>query len=499
LLAYDWQAQPVKTGLANQIGTAWMAVRPHLSLLAPDSDLVASLLAALALFPIVYSLRDGLVRVRWLLAGAAATLAILAGIFLAGEREAWLSLGGAAAVWLWWLASGRFSKRLLQPRRKLFLAGLLSAAGLWLLAALTIPGVIWQLIAQLFGPDGASSRLATWQNTLQLILDFRFTGAGLEAFPGVYSQYILGIPYLFLDSSHNLYLEIAIEQGLFALCAFGGFLAVSFWRLGRRLSEQDGFHFLRIGLISALLAALLYGLVENAYYHPGGLWLLFLLPGFAAGLEAHQNAAHTKHAAHSDAPHLQKQEQASAVSAEAPGAQRRRPGLTTGVAALALVGLLGLASFYKPLLSGWFAGLGAVDMARVQLAGFPTGRWEESQDLQALAPAEKLFDRALQFDPQDRTAHYRLGLIAMLRYDFDEAAAHLELAHLASPSHRGIRKSLGYSYVWSGDYGRAEPLLSQLSEVHKELDVYTWWWQAHGQDELAALALQAHQHLKNSP
>jgi tetratricopeptide (TPR) repeat protein len=98
------------------------------------------------------------------------------------------------------------------------------------------------------------------------------------------------------------------------------------------------------------------------------------------------------------------------------------------------------------------------------------------------------FRSALQYDPNNQTANYRLGLIFMLRQDFESAAANLETAHKEVPGHRGIIKSLGFCYVWLGEYEKAWFLLAQIPESHKELNVYTWWWESQGRDDLSKKA-----------
>ena len=64
---------------------------------------------------------------------------------------------------------------------------------------------------------------------------------------------------------------------------------------------------------------------------------------------------------------------------------------------------------------------------------------------------------------------------------------------MRTPNHRGIIKSLGYSYLWSGDFQNAQVLLTQIPEAEQELDVYTWWWDTQGRNDLsenASLALE---------
>jgi tetratricopeptide (TPR) repeat protein len=146
----------------------------------------------------------------------------------------------------------------------------------------------------------------------------------------------------------------------------------------------------------------------------------------------------------------------------------------------------------------WYANLGVLEMAQVELAGFPTGKWAESEILPDLETAENSLRSALQFDPLNRTANHRLGLIAMLRRDFDSAVEYLEVAHNQTPEHRGIIKSLGYCYVWLGDIDRAQMFLSEIPEAEHELGVYDWWWSDRGRDDLSANAALMGSHLESA-
>jgi hypothetical protein len=64
----------------------------------------------------------------------------------------------------------------------------------------------------------------------------------------------------------------------------------------------------------------------------------------------------------------------------------------------------------------------------------------------------------------------------MLRTDFDAAVGYLEVANKYAPGHRGIIKSLGYCYVWLGDFDNAQRLLAEIPEASEELGIYVWWW-----------------------
>jgi hypothetical protein len=144
--------------------------------------------------------------------------------------------------------------------------------------------------------------------------------------------------------------------------------------------------------------------------------------------------------------------------------------------------------FRSVLLSAWYADLGAVRMSQIELYDFPSGKWDDGSQVAALYPAETLFKQSMQQNQNNRTAHHRLGLIAMLRRDFPTAVAYLENAHQLDPMHRGIRKTLSYSYVWSGQPELGFPLLIQIPESIDEMEVYVGWWETQGRIDLALRA-----------
>jgi hypothetical protein len=74
--------------------------------------------------------------------------------------------------------------------------------------------------------------------------------------------------------------------------------------------------------------------------------------------------------------------------------------------------------------------------------------------------------------------------------DFDLASSYLEPAYLVDTEHRGVRKILGYCYVWLGEFDRAAQLLSSIPEAGQELGVYVGWWAKQGRDDLSEKAEQ---------
>jgi lipopolysaccharide biosynthesis regulator YciM len=127
-------------------------------------------------------------------------------------------------------------------------------------------------------------------------------------------------------------------------------------------------------------------------------------------------------------------------------------------------------------------------MARQELADFPFDDWADLHATADHSISESLFQDSLRYNPGNRTANHRLGLIAMQGGDFTSAALYLEAALQADPNHRGIIKNLGYCYVWLGQPDQARILLQQIPEAHQEMRVYNWWWEAQGRSDLAVKA-----------
>ncbi len=226
---------------------------------------------------------------------------------------------------------------------------------------------------------------------------------------------------------------------------------------------------LRWAIIASTLVMLAHGLVDSPLYGGRGTPFLFFLPALGAAIYLHPE-----------------------VPKERPPGRRGNIRVWTGIAVLAALLAASLASlafiYWKPILASWYANLGAVRMAQVELDDFPRDKWQDGSKLPRLAEAESLLKRANQIDPGNVTASYRLGLIAMLRRDYTTARGYLENAYAHDPGQRGVLKALGYCYVWLGEYERAGKLLASLPEVRDELEAYTIWWKEQGRPDLAEKA-----------
>jgi hypothetical protein len=476
LLTHDWEVNPAKVDFLNRLGLRWMAIRPGLDTHQLHANVAGGMMAMFAPFLVGFGLFNWKNRrFPMVIAVVLGGLLLLVGFLLATSRGAWLALAAALGFWFLWSVTAYLAPAVRQRREYLFGGILLVLSLVGMLYILSYPGGPISLANRLPGPANAGSRVEIFTNTVDLIGDYLITGAGLDAFRGLYSQYLLILPSFVLPHSHNLTLDILLEQGLFGLLAFGLIIAGAFWYLSRSSEKRAKGRrryssLLRWSVATSLLVVLIHGLIDDALYGSGGALFLFFLPGLAVAI-FHSNQATT-----------------SKIVGEGerqPFFNRR---LLTGMGVAAVVIVLLLVGFQRSLLAAWYADLGAIEMAKSELVDWPTDQWDDGSRVSALASSESLFNQALENNPRNQTAHYRLGLIAMLQRDYEAAVAHLEAAYLIDPDHRGIRKSLGYSYLWGGNLEAAQEILKSIAEAPQEMGNYGWWWATQQRPDLAERA-----------
>jgi tetratricopeptide (TPR) repeat protein len=316
---------------------------------------------------------------------------------------------------------------------------------------LTYPGGLLGLANRLPGLQSGYSRVALWGDALTLVRDYPLTGGGLTSFAGHYSRYQLVIPYFLFGYAHNFLLDVLFEQGVFGALALAAIFGGSAWRLARAPGSE-----LKWASVAAFVVVLLHGLVDDALYSATGTPWLFLLPGLGLLL------------------------------APQPTSQRRWT--LAPLAALALAALV--FALIPNLRAAALANFGAVEMARRELAGWPDHNWQDNQDAQQFTGAQMLFEQAITVDPHQRTAAYRLGLIALMRDNVAEAARYLEIASAGDGVPRGLAKNLGYAYTWLGEIEAGIDPLRAIPEAQYEMDLYAQWWPTVGQPERGRYAAQ---------
>ena len=470
-LTQDFVALPRKLELVNRLGQWLMEIIPRLGWTPIHPNYVAGIATITTPF-ILYPARklaknsNLYSTILFILIVGGLGVALLA-ILMATSRGIIMAIASAFGLWIVWRIVDLDRSRLRLGRDAVFpflVLIYLCAVVLFLYAGPANSG-------SAFSDNyyyGTGSRGELFSRSIYLLLAFPFTGGGLAAFPGLYSHYMLGIPNFYVLNSHNLFLDVAIGQGLLGGLSFLIIFLMSIWYTARTIAQTDASQTRMFGGLTffALVIAFVHGMVDDYLYNGIGTLLLLSLAGLSMLVQ----------------PEI---------------ANKAYPTNRWASSFVALV----MIGFFMINLNGvrsaWNANLGAVQMAKVELAGFPTNQWNDSSILPELEQADISLRSALQVDPMNRTANHRSGLIAMLRGDFHSAAAYLETAVQEAPNHRGIIKSLGYCYVWLGNMEKAQLFLSKIPEARNELGVYVWWWGMQGRADLADRAALMYSRLES--
>lgn len=478
LATNDWHSQSSDLDIIRRAGDWIVSVRPAVEFRLFTPNFAGGLLAILAPIPTalgIYYWQDGQ---RWksILAGGM-VLVILGGMFLSSSRGAWLALIFAAGLWLVWQLSSYLGTRSNKPAMLIF-GLLLLIIVLPLVWIISLPaGGFIDLVDQFPGLPTGGSRYELAVNTTKLIGDYPITGGGLRGFAGQYSQYILVIPFFLFAYSHNLYLDVIFEQGILGGMALVGLiLGACLYLMARHgsLTHKTIAFWLSAAAITSTFVLLVHGWVDDPLYGDLGSPLLFLVPGFALMLSRTDNAFD--------------QGDIAAVLPEGGGESRHNPVGVLIPAVIVVLVFAGILIFRDPVQAGWHANLGAVEMAKIDLAGWPQNQWNPDRDTRRYLTAQMRFEEAISLDQSQRTAWHRSGLIAAQGRAFDKAQYELENAHQIDQDHRGIKKALGYVYAWNGEISRAAEMLQGIDEAAEEVEAYIWWWQDNQEPGYAGLA-----------
>jgi O-antigen ligase len=495
---YDWSVEISRSPLNNLIGVQLNRLIPDMKLSLPSWNVLRNILASLLSLSLplltlqLYrafsqvkksnkSLHDQLQgRLKLYLLISLAFLFLL-DLLLTESRAPWLAYAVLLALVVWWWLSQRLGKRTRFSQRIIFLAGCLLGF-LLLLGFINFLSLNNQLIALLPGPDTFTGRLEISTQSSYLAGDTPYSGGGLGAFTALYSFYIRVTPYNAFtseDTGNDIYHYFLVEQGWLGLISLILLLVIPIYIGLVQLNRPE---IVDNGLVAAGVAGvgiiILRGFVHAILGASRAIPFLLLPAGLIfAGLGSAPLGLF------------------STISSKQFQLTRRR----ILVLIVPILLLLAYLLFAPAPRSAWYANLGAIRMARIQLTGWPTEAWEDGSSLPALVPAEVLFQKSLDLNPHNRTANHRLGLISLLRQDFNTAARFLESAYAANPQHRGVIKSLGYILVWKGEFERATKLLRMIPEAAEELGFYIYWWQGLDRHDLSKRAAEARARLLASP
>lgn len=476
LLTNNWNIFPADISILNRLGTVWMKVRPGVHAPIIQLNIAGGLLAMLLPVSLAWVIYIWMKHSwMWLLVAVGSIVIISIGLLMTSSRAAWAALIVALGLWLWWEVSESVARKIRRSRRLTFSLPIM----LVILMALGLLGLhrdsFFRMANALPGKADAGSRAEIIRNTIQLIRDYPFTGGGLASFPGLYSTYIriIQVPEFFY--SHNLYTDVGLEQGLPGLAALWIIMAGTGWLLLKSLVASPSRNLLAGGCLAGLMVILLHGFLDDALYGMGGTPLLFILPGIAANLQLTNYRE-------AQIPEKRTHSLRMLISTSY--------GWLLG-STLVILGLGGMClALAKPLMSAWQANMGAVAMSRIYFFVWPDPLTETKTAKLKIDPIISLFNKALEQNPKNPTALYRLGILAYQGNDFAKASNFLQSAYRQNRDHRGIQKLLGYTYTWTGEILKAKALLIHISEAGYEMTVYSWWWGTQNRADLAGLASQ---------
>jgi hypothetical protein len=494
VLSHDWSTAPPKFEALARLGQALQAFLPAVPGNGLHPNVAGGIMAAMLPFAGLAAIHAGKMvqqgggqpAGRWLglILALALCGAIGLGLLLSSSRGAWLALGVALALGtalyiarsvFHWLGHHRPA---LQRWVRLGLVMVLLVMALAF--ALAWPGGIWTALGNLPGPNTAAPRAEMQGRSLVLVHDYAVLGAGLDSFMMLYSTYALLTHVGYIQYSHNLFLDVAIEQGLPSLLMLvlsWLLFAVAVWRMlwrspesqGRPQGESsspDGGGLLAAAGLS-LVVTLVHGMGDDVYYASWAVLLLFLPLAFAV-------------------PFL--------APAGQPSAGRR--GWRWVLALAAGLGLL-LALvlvWRKPLLSLVHSNLGTVQQSRAELSQYTWPEWPIQDALRReidLGRPLAEFERALTLDPGNASASRRLGQIELSLAEYEEALAHLEVAYAAESWSPTTRQLYGEALIVNGFVAEGQALWATLASEEGQLQARTFWYEYIGDEERAAWIRQA--------
>jgi hypothetical protein len=490
LLTLDFGVSPAKFHFINQIGLKWMSIRPVVSWPAiQPTDTAAGIAIITSVYGLYFLVPDDDRSRNWFVSFLVfiGFGIVLSAVMLATSRGALVALSAAIGVWLAWMAIGRIRSRK-EDFYRFFPAGVLLFIGLTALLLILPLGIFGP--GFFIGDNLIINRSELIRNGISIMREFPFLGGGLTSFPGLFSQYILVIPYYSLLNSHNLFVDAGIEQGMIGGLAFLLLYSISLWKITSSLRHGHTNRMLVFygSVFTSLFIAMVHGLVDDYLY--SGWWAAMAF--FPVGMSMLAAGIQSTH----------EPQMVSSVLFGSPS--EKNQGWMTKIHSrgfgLLMIGIgIAVIGFnWNRLAAQWFANMGDVKMAQVELAGYPANKWDEGGPNGRLQYAKMLFERSLRYDSDNRLANYHLGLIEMSERDFYSAAQYLEKAYRQEPSHRGVIKNLGYSYAWLGKMDKARSYLKTIPEAEAELEVYKWWWDTQGRSDLSVNASKLVASMKNT-
>ncbi len=449
---------PLEQGFVAHIARRVSAIFPAFVIFTPHPNAAATFLEGTFFLTLALVQTEKKHRRLW----RGVLVLVLYGLFISDSRGA--AVGIAAGLGLW--AILRAPKTWRPPLA--MAGGVMLGGGVGMLALTFIIGdsPLTRLVAR--AVRGFGGRYILYRNSIELLRDYPFTGAGLgNTFAMVYSRYQLLIDVPFLYYAHNLPLAVWLGQGLLGIIGLG-WLVVAFYRLIWRVERYPAripHRTLFRGSWLGVTATLIHGLFDAAQFSPDH-WtmpLLFALLGLSVVLA--RRALRVQ---------------------PLPSAQKKPLPLRTRVVGAVII-LVTMIAFAPKISAQWRTNVGALYQTYGELA--PNDK--RMPRVIAMERARRAFESVLVQQPENPVANRRLGMMALDAEDFSQARAYLETAYRHEPHNQPTLKALGYACLWTGDFNRAAEMFQQVdfrSRLVDELHYYRHYWGSRNRDDLSAAA-----------
>lgn len=187
-------------------------------------------------------------------------------LFLTGCRGAYIAL---FAIFI--CVSLIVAKYLWAKYKKQFLTVIFSIAGVGILALFSVEALRARIFSIFAMRDDSSNsfRFNVYQSSFDMFKDNWLFGIGVgnKNFREIYGLYMkTGFDAL---SSYNIFLEIAVESGIFALFAFVAFIGLVLYSVVKKILENDFKNIIIVACAGiSIFALMVHGLVDTVFFRP---------------------------------------------------------------------------------------------------------------------------------------------------------------------------------------------------------------------------------------
>ena len=466
MVTHNWEQFPGKVHFLELIGRSLQAPLPDFPGHRLHPNVAGGILAMTVPFACASIMLTRANSHRpWFFVSVITLLAIGLGLLLTSSRGAWIGLLAALGIVIWSKITARLTPDPKMHRYLLFggLAGFLMISAL---ALLVFPGGAERIVQLLPNTYTGSSRYDLLRNSLPLVSDYPFIGAGLGGYMMLYSTYSYLLHVGYSVHSHNVYIDVMIEQGILAIISLVWMwylMAKAVWHsIGPKSEGLSGDQHnpqvskeidagKRIVLWAAslsLITVLVHGLVDDAFYGSRALLLLFLPLAFAVPILALFPRA------------------------------TKKESLRKIIIAMGIL-LVVLLIWRRPLTSLAYSNYAAVTQSKAELSEYSWPEWpiqDAVRRKQDLSPSIDAYEKALEIYPGNASAARRLGQIELSLGNYAADLGNLKLAYEITPWDNATRQLLGEAYLVNGELESGKELWKTVNNEEQQLAARVFWY-----------------------